>query len=90
MIRAAEGYGAVGAVERSQRGDRATALGQLEHRAAPVGAALRVVPYRLPLLSMISAANGLAPLAPLNEASAVSVPLPLASSKTVPSPAAPP
>ena len=34
--------------------------------------------------------TGLAPLVPLNEASVVSVPLPWASSKTVPSPEAPP
>ena len=45
-----------------------------------------VVPYRLPLLSMIRAACGYAPLVPLNEASVVIVPLPWASSKTVPSP----
>ena len=33
MIRPACGYCPVGAVERSQRGDRAAALGQLENRA---------------------------------------------------------
>ena len=48
------------------------------------------MPYRLPLLSMIRPAYGFAPLVPLNEASVVIVPLPLASSKTVPSPEAPP
>ena len=45
-----------------------------------------VVPYRLPLLSMIRPAYGCSPLVPLNEASVVIVPLPWASSKTVPSP----
>ena len=49
-----------------------------------------VVPYRLPLLSMIRPASGFAPLVPLNDASVVIVPLPWASSKTVPSPEAPP
>ena len=49
-----------------------------------------VVPYRLPLLSMIRAAAGCAPLVPLNEASVVIVPVPWASSNTVPSFAAPP
>ena len=46
---------------------------------------LAVVPYRLPLLSMIRAASGFSPLVPLNEASVVIVLLPWASSKTVPS-----
>ena len=45
-----------------------------------------MVPYRLPLLSMIRVARGFNPLVPLNEASVVIVPLPLASSNTVPSP----
>ncbi len=54
------------------------------------GPPLTVVPYRLPLLSMIRPAYGLAPLVPLNEASVVIVPLPWASSKTVPSFEAPP
>ena len=48
------------------------------------------VPYRLPLLSMTRAASGLSPLVPLNEASVVIVPLPLANSNTVPSLEAPP
>ena len=44
-----------------------------------------VVPYRLPLLSMIRASSGTAPSVPLNETSVVIVPLPWASSNTVPS-----
>ncbi len=44
-----------------------------------------VVPYRLPLLSMISPASGEGPLL-LKEARAVMVPLPCASSKTEPKP----
>src|SRR5262249_8528293 len=47
-------------------------------------------PYKLPVLSMITPAYGYAPLVPLNEASAVIAPLPLASSKTVPTWAGPP
>ena len=39
---------------------------------------------------MIRLARGVAPLVPLNEASVVIVPLPLASSNTVPSAWAPP
>ena len=80
----------VGAVERSQRGDRATAAGQLEHRAVASAPPADAVPYRLPLLSMIKVARGFSPLVALNDASAVIVPLPLASSNTVPSPRAPP
>ena len=57
----------------------------------PIGSLrLSVVPYRLPLLSMIRRASGSAPSVPLNEARVVIVPLPLAISKTVPSPLAPP
>ena len=61
-------------------------------KTVPLAPALpaEVVPYRLPLLSMIKFAKGLSPLVPLNDASAVIVPLPLASSNTVPSPRAPP
>ena len=43
-----------------------------------------MVPYRLPLLSMITPPYGYSPLVPLNEASVVIVPLPWANSKTVP------
>ena len=75
----------VGAVERSQRGDRAAAVGQLEHRAVAAGASADVVPKRLPLLSTIRLASGFDPLVPLNEASVVIVPLPWATSNTVPS-----
>ena len=61
-------------------------MDQLEDRAVVRGASrMTSVPYRLPLLSMISAASGSAPLVPLNEASVVIVPLPWASSNTVPS-----
>src|SRR5262249_26238025 len=49
-----------------------------------------VKPYRLPLPSMIRPPVGPTPSAPLNEASLVIVPLPLTSSKTVPSLDAPP
>ena len=49
-----------------------------------------VVPYRLPLMSMIRVPSGFNPLVPLNDASAVIVPVALATSNTVPSPRAPP
>ena len=83
---------AVGAVERSQRGDRAAALGQLENRAVAVGAA-RPTRRAVEIAAAVhdqAGQSGSAPLVPLNEASVVIVPLPLAISKTVPSPLAPP
>ena len=49
-----------------------------------------VVPKRLPLLSSTRPPSGSAPLVPLKEARVVMVPLPAATSNTVPSPDAPP
>ena len=49
-----------------------------------------VVPKRLPLLSSTRPALGNSPLVPLNEARVVMVPLPGATSNTVPSPDVPP
>ena len=83
---AASGDVTVGAVERGQGGDGAASLGQLENGAVAGAVRFRyVVPYRLPLLSMTRPADGSVPLVPLNDARVVMVPLPLASSKTVPS-----
>ena len=75
---------AVGAVEGGQGGDACRCPGHLEHRAvSSYGAAICVVPKRLPLLSSTRPPTGLAPLVPLKEASVVMVPLP-ATSNTVP------